>query len=91
MKAEVKRQVETDLKSDFDARFEVLQRRLKDRDVKISELENLQAQSDSERVAKEREIQKMKSEHERMAKMQEEKYKKMLKEAASEQEAKWSA
>ena len=54
-------------------------------------MENLQAQSDSERVAKEREIQKMKSDHERMAKMQEEKYKKMLKEAASEQEAKWSA
>ena len=39
LKAQVKRQVEVDLKLDFDARYQALERRLQERDAKISSLE----------------------------------------------------
>ena len=39
LKAQVKRQVEADLKLDFDARYQALERRLQERDAKISSLE----------------------------------------------------
>ena len=68
MKAQVKRQVEQDLKRDFDSRFETLQRRLKDRDDKISQLENLQVQKDSEAASQERELHRVRLEHEKQAK-----------------------
>ena len=39
MKAQIRQQVEQDLKVTFDAKYEDMQRRLKDRDDKIQQLE----------------------------------------------------
>jgi hypothetical protein len=56
MKAKIKRQVEDNLQEDFDKQFESLQKMLKERDLKIKDLQQQHDQKETEKSSKEKEI-----------------------------------
>ena len=74
MKAQIRQQVESDLKVTFDAKFEDMQRRLQDRDEKIQQLESQHESKTAEKTAKEKEMQAMRLQFEKEQKAQEEKF-----------------
>ena len=78
MKAQIRQQVEQDLKVTFDAKYEDMNRRLKDRDDKIQQLEQQYDSKVTEKSQKEKEMQGMRQQFERDQKAQEEKFQKLM-------------
>lgn len=64
LKSQVKRQVEADLKLDFEARIADMQRSLQERDRKIRALEADQSQEAQRGASKEAELRRLQQEHE---------------------------
>ena len=64
LKSQVKRQVESDLKLDFEARIADMQRSLQERDRKIRELEADQSREAQRGASKEAELRRLQQEHE---------------------------
>lgn len=64
LKGQVKRQVEADLKLDFEARIADMQRSLQERDRKIRALEADQSREAQRGASKEAELRRLQQEHE---------------------------
>jgi len=89
LKAAIKRQVENDLKREFDAKLTAMEQTLGERDRKIEELRAAHLVKEAEREKKVEEIRELRVKFDEDAKAQEARFQRQMESAGRDQEAKW--